>query len=374
MYDLLVTPIDEHNESIVILIKKYKFNKVIVLVNDNCKDILKENIIRVSNENNSEVEFIKSKIDDVSLLNKLKEKYNNILLNLTGGERIQSLNLLNFSINNKIESIYIDILGKKKYIFGKNNEKVNEHLLDLNIEDMIKASGNEILEDSSDLIKERYILDIAKIIYENIELWNKYKKRLYDINIFSHFYGDTKKVVINQKLLEKDEIELLEKVLKWAVNKKLIEVKREFDKTIVSFKDKYLKGFIFKIGTWLEVLTEYVVKSIDVVDQVKSGVVFTWNKNDENLKNELDVVAIKDSNIVVISCKDSEKYNEIALNELKVYSERIGGDKSKKILVATKPPIKESIMDRAKEMGINIIILDKDLNKFKEDLEKAINN
>ena len=374
MYDLLVTPIDEHNDSIVILIKKYKFNKVIVLVNDNCKDILKENIIRVSNENNSEVEFIKSKIDDVSLLNKLKEKYNNILLNLTGGERIQSLNLLNFSINNKIESIYIDILGKKKYIFGKNNEKVNEHLLDLNIEDMIKASGNEILEDSSDLIKERYILDIAKIIYENIELWNKYKKRLYDINIFSHFYGDTKKVVINQKLLEKDEIELLEKIIKWAVNKKLIEVKREFDKTIVSFKDKYLKGFIFKIGTWLEVLTEYVVKSIDVVDQVKSGVVFTWNKNDENLKNELDVVAIKDSNIVVISCKDSEKYNEIALNELKVYSERIGGDKSKKILVATKPPIKESIMDRAKEMGINIIILDKDLNKFKEDLEKAINN
>lgn len=374
MYDLLVTPIDEHNDSIVILIKKYKFNKVIVLVNDNCKDILKENIIRVSNENNSEVEFIKSKIDDVSLLNKLKENYNNILLNLTGGERIQSLNLLNFSINNKIESIYIDILGKKKYIFGKNNEKVNEHLLDLNIEDMIKASGNEILEDSSDLIKERYILDIAKIIYENIELWNKYKKRLYDINIFSHFYGDTKKVVINQKLLEKDEIELLEKILKWAVNKKLIEVKREFDKTIVSFKDKYLKGFIFKIGTWLEVLTEYVVKSIDVVDQVKSGVVFTWNKNDENLKNELDVVAIKDSNIVVISCKDSEKYNEVALNELKVYSERIGGDKSKKILVATKPPIKESIMDRAKEMGINIIILDKDLNKFKEDLEKAINN
>lgn len=374
MYDLLVTPIDEHNDSIVILIKKYKFNKVIVLVNDNCKDILKENIIRVSNENNSEVEFIKSKIDDVSLLNKLKESYNNILLNLTGGERIQSLNLLNFSINNKIESIYIDILGKKKYIFGKNNEKVNEHLLDLNIEDMIKASGNEILEDSSDLIKERYILDIAKIIYENIELWNKYKKRLYDINIFSHFYGDTKKVVINQKLLEKDEIELLEKIIKWAVNKKLIEVKREFDKTIVSFKDKYLKGFIFKIGTWLEVLTEYVVKSIDVVDQVKSGVVFTWNKNDENLKNELDVVAIKDSNIVVISCKDSEKYNEIALNELKVYSERIGGDKSKKILVATKPPIKESIMDRAKEMGINIIILDKDLNKFKEDLEKAINN
>lgn len=374
MYDLLVTPIDEHNDSIVILIKKYKFNKVIVLVNDNCKDILKENIIRVSNENNSEVEFIKSKIDDVSLLNKLKENYNNILLNLTGGERIQSLSLLNFSINNKIESIYIDILGKKKYIFGKNNEKVNEHLLDLNIEDMIKASGNEILEDSSDLIKERYILDIAKIIYENIELWNKYKKRLYDINIFSHFYGDTKKVVINQKLLEKDEIELLEKILKWAVNKKLIEVKREFDKIIVSFKDKYLKGFIFKIGTWLEVLTEYVVKSIDVVDQVKSGVVFTWNKNDENLKNELDVVAIKDSNIVVISCKDSEKYNEVALNELKVYSERIGGDKSKKILVATKPPIKESIMDRAKEMGINIIILNKDLNKFKEDLEKAINN
>ena len=123
MYDLLVTPIDEHNDSIVILIKKYKFNKVIVLVNDNCKDILKENIIRVSNENNSEVEFIKSKIDDVFLLNKLKENYNNILLNLTGGERIQSLSLLNFSINNKIESIYIDILGKRNIFLAKIMKK-----------------------------------------------------------------------------------------------------------------------------------------------------------------------------------------------------------------------------------------------------------
>ena len=91
------------------------------------------------------------------------------------------------------------------------------------------------------------------------------------------------------------------------------------------------------------------------------------------VKNELDVVAIKDSVLVCISCKDSEKYDEDALNELEVYSKKIGGDNVIKILVATKKPIKKTIFDRAKEMNINLIILDKDINKFKHTLIEAIN-
>ena len=77
--------------------------------------------------------------------------------------------------------------------------------------------------------------------------------------------------------------------------------------------------------------------------------------------------------MICISCKDSAKYDENTLNELKVYSDRIGGENSKKILVATKKPNKSSIIDRAKEMGIHLIILDKDINVFKKTLEAIIN-
>ena len=98
-----------------------------------------------------------------------------------------------------------------------------------------------------------------------------------------------------------------------------------------------------------------------------------WNELHGNIKNELDVVAIKDSVMVCISCKDSAKYDENTLNELKVYSDRIGGENSKKILIATKKPNKSSVIDRAREMGIHLVILDRDINIFKKTLENIIN-
>lgn len=138
------------------------------------------------------------------------------------------------------------------------------------------------------------------------------------------------------------------------------------DNIEVVFKNDYLKGFIFKSGTWLEVLTTLVVQSIEDIDEVKSGLTFYWGDDLKRVRNELDVVAIRDSVLICISCKDSDKYDEDALNELQVYSERLGGRNAIKILVATKQPVKKTVLDRAKEMNINIVILDKNIDIFKK--------
>ncbi|MGL4849526.1 MAG: Card1-like endonuclease domain-containing protein [Clostridium sp.] len=371
MYDILVTPIDKHNDSTIILIKKYKFKKIIILVTEKCNDCIRECIINVAKENGSKLEFFKCGEDDFSIINKLIEN-NEVLLNLTGGERIQALYLLKFALEKKVDSIYIDILGRKKYIFGKNDGKVDEHLIDLNIEEMIHATGHRIISDETNLIKKNYVLEIAKKIHENIDLWDKYKRKIYDPSIFSHYYGDTKRVVVQEEVLNEEEKNLLYKILDYGVEKEIIKKFKEGNELVIEFKDKDIKGFIFKVGTWLEVLTEAVVMSIKSIDEVKSGLVFTWIKDNIELKNELDVVAIRDSSIIVISCKDSEKYEESALNELNVYSERIGGNKVKKILVATKAPHKKNIVERAKEMDIDIVVLEKDINKFREKIKKII--
>ena len=68
----------------------------------------------------------------------------------------------------------------------------------------------------------------------------------------------------------------------------------------------------------------------------------------------------------IVIGKDSDKYDEDALNELQVYSERLGGRNAIKILVATKQPVKKTVLDRAKEMNINIVILDKNIDIFKK--------
>ena len=110
------------------------------------------------------------------------------------------------------------------------------------------------------------------------------------------------------------------------------------------------------------------------MDEAKNGVMFLWNDGNQFVRNELDVVAVKDSVPIFISCKDSDKYNEMALNELNVYATKFGGENSYKILVATKEPIKSPVKTRAKEMGIHLIIFDGNEEKFIKKIKKIINN
>ncbi|MDZ5010384.1 DUF1887 family protein, partial [Clostridium perfringens] len=164
--------------------------------------------------------------------------------------------------------------------------------------------------------------------------------------------------------LNREEIQLLNKIL--SELKKLNGIDYlEIDKNQieVNFKNEYLKSFIFKSGTWLEIATDIIIREIKEMDEVKSGVMFFWNDKSKIVRNEVDVVAVKDSIPICISCKDSDKYNEDALNELDVYSKQIGGDKAYKILVATKNPIKSAVIERAKEMDIDIVIFDGDEEK-----------
>jgi len=142
----------------------------------------------------------------------------------------------------------------------------------------------------------------------------------------------------------------------------------------IKFLNEYIKGFIFKSGTWLEVITKAAINEIQNIDDVKSGVEFLWGYEDGIVKNELDVVAIKDCRLVCISCKDSDKYDEDTLNELLVYSNRIGGKDVIKILVASKPPIKSSLIFRAKEMEINIVVLKDSIEELENELINIIEN
>lgn len=367
----LITVFSDHNESGLILTKKYNFKNIIILELDKDEEKSCSNLKKIYEENSkSKVEIEKCNVDNI--INKFKDKKNKFIINLTLDDTLMALKLLYKCIELHITGVYVDINSKKEYWFKEGLNVLEEEFIDLDLDDIFGLGRNNIISDDSDIHNKKYILDFAKVIYENMDIWHKYKQRLYDNEIFMHDYNDQKIVNINKEKLLDEEKDILIKVLDKF--KELNLVKVEEDKYIkVTFLNDYLKGFIFKSGTWLEVLTESIVREIKSVDDVKSGVVFIWDSFRSNIKNELDVVAIKDSIMICISCKDSAKYDENTLNELKVYSDRIGGENSKKILVATKKPNKSSIIDRAKEMGIHLIILDKDINIFKKTLEAIIN-
>lgn len=374
--NVLVNLLDVHNEANLIAIESIKPKKVIYLISEDLINIYEE--IKKYHENNLlniEIESIKIDSGDIykiqSILDNLFIK--DTIVNVTGEKRINSLILLNTALNNGFNCIYVDVLASKWYNLGEKISEVKSKFNDIYLDDILKISGANMIVDSTDLSKRKDIINITKKIYSNLDIWYKYKQRLYDNSIFIHDYKDNKKIIIDLRLLNKTELCILDRCLEYLLNKNEIIYKNENDTIIVEFLNNYLKGFIFKSGTWLEVLTNVVVEEISEIDEVRNGVVFLWDDKENKVKNELDVLAVKDSVLICISCKDSEKYDENALNELAVYSDRLGGKKTRKILVATKPPCKECVMNRAKAMNIDIVVLERNIEKFKKTLIEIIN-
>ena len=353
MIDILISQVDEHNESNILATKELNPEIIYFIKDKSCNnkaDTLKKYYER--NFKNIKLNFFDIKEGDNTALEKLIKNIENknIIVNLTGGKRINSLILLNLCLKNNLKSLYINIKEKILYEFKDNAISIlNKAFEDLEIDDIVKASGGMIVEDASQLYNKKDLIFFSEQISKNISLWHEHKQKLYDSSIFEHDSYNQQRIYIHTNNLSKEENKLLNLIL-----------------------NNYLKAFIFKSGTWLEIETNKLINKIDEIDESKNGVMFLWNDSNEIVRNEVDVVAVKDSVPIFISCKDSDKYNEMALNELNVYAEKFGGDNSYKILVATKAPIKSPVKIRAKEMGINIIIFDGNEEKFLKTIKSII--
>ena len=265
-----------------------------------------------------------------------------------------------------------DILRIRKIPIIKVNDEVYLDLKNNNVK--VSYDFLENIKNKTEVFKNKYIdkINYSCIIANNLETWEKYRVRLTDSNLFIHNPFNPEMLEINTTCLNNDEIILINKCIHFLEINNQITYTQKGDCIEIKFLNEYIKGFIFKSGTWFEIFTKLIIKEIKNIDDVKSGVVFFWSKEKENVKNELDVVAVKDSVLICISCKDSKKYDEVALNELNIYANQLGGANVKKILVATMEPSKSIVINRAKEMGISIVVYNGNRNKFKNDLQNII--
>lgn len=372
--EILINQVDKNNEFNILATRRFNPKEVIFIYKKEDESFLKslKTYYKTYLPNITFKEFMVSEGDIKELNRIISDNNKETLVNLTGGSRINSLGMLDICKNKAIRTVYIDIKNKYLYLFDNKVEIIKEEFEDMELDKIIKASGGEVINDSTKLSSKKDLILLTKGIYKNLEIWHRYKQKLYDSNIFIHYAEEPQVIKINLELLSKEERDILRKVLIYLKEIGGIEYSNENNNIKVFFKNEYLKSFIFKSGTWLEVATNNIINEIKEIDEVRSGVMFLWNDKSKVVRNELDVVAVKDSVVICISCKDSDKYNENALNELDVYSNKIGGKNVYKILVATKEPIKPSVKDRAKEMGINIIIFDGNEEKFKNKIKEVI--
>ncbi|EOU1489283.1 DUF1887 family protein [Clostridium perfringens] len=376
-YDFIITILDEHNESSILLAEKLKPKEIIYLYKKD-EELKVLNSLRqfylnkFPNCNFSDEKLGKDTISSIEeIIKRMKSKNTAICLNQ--GDKKDILIMYTLALKHNIDGFFLDI--PKEELLKLNLESVQCekcNFVDLDVEDIIDSIGASIVVDSTEISEINIIETMTNYIADNLNLWKKYKIRLSDNSVFIHDESNPRSIKIDKELLSREEVMLLDKILNFLEKNSQIKVKELEQCLKVTFQNEFIKGFIFKSGTWLEVLTKNIIEEIKSIDDIKSGLLFLWNDKESRVKNELDVVAIKDSVLICVSCKDSKKYDEVALNELNVYSEQLGGENVIKILVATHPPIKSSISKRAKEMGINLVVFDGNKKSFKEELEKII--
>ncbi|EIL8448200.1 DUF1887 family CARF protein [Clostridium perfringens] len=376
-YDFIITILDEHNESSILLAEKLKPKEIIYLYKKD-EELKVLNSLRqfylnkFPNCNFSDEKLGKDTISSIEeIIKRMKSKNTAICLNQ--GDKKDILIMYTLALKHNIDGFFLDI--PKEELLKLNLESVQCekcNFVDLDVEDIIDSIGASIVVDSTEISEINIIETMTNYIADNLDLWKKYKIRLSDNSVFIHDESNPRSIKIDKELLSREEVVLLDKILNFLEKNGQIKVKELEQCLKVTFQNEFIKGFIFKSGTWLEVLTKNIIEEIKSIDDIKSGLLFLWNDKESRVKNELDVVAIKDSVLICVSCKDSKKYDEVALNELNVYSEQLGGENVIKILVATHPPIKSSISKRAKEMGINLVVFDGNKKAFKEELEKII--
>lgn len=377
----LINLIDEFNDHNIIASLTLNPEKIVFIYEDN-----KEETDKFRNIKN----YLKDKLPDTDVtgvaIDKLNQdkickelgayKGSETIVNISGGSKLMSLVVYKASKKYSMESIFID-LDNEEMLRLTNREiiRLDADFINLEVKDFIASTGGKIISDSTELFSDIKAQQYVDYIVKNYEMWNDLKKIIRDSNIIIH-----NKFMMDTATISLDNLgEYQRRKLKGFLNRlkelNLIHISRvNRNKIIVKFKNIEAKTLLFKTGTWLEVLVYRILREMKEINDVKSGVLFLWDDEVNSVKNEVDVVAICRSRLIYVSCKDTEKYDEDTLNELNVYAEKLGGEDAKKILVATKESYKKSVVRRAEEMGIEIIIFNGNVDSLRKKLNKIIIN
>jgi hypothetical protein len=372
----LVDKFNEHN-----IIASLTLNpENIVFIYENYDEQIKE-LENISN-------YLESKLPNTVISRALidKGKYKNVhkiiskydsketLLNISGGSKIMSLISYEATKNLQMKSIFVDVDDEKIFIVNDDGiEELDVGLKNLGVKDFIDSTGGEIIYDSTGLGNNKKIQKYVKYIIENFDIWDDLKRILKDPKIVIHDKIILDAITVNLYSIDEYHRKRFQGFFDKLRELDLINIAylspSELD---IKFKTLEAKTILFKTGTWLEVLVYNLIKQIKHVSDVKSGVVFLWDDDIRYVKNEVDVVASANSQLIYVSCKDTEKYDENTLNELQVYAGQLGGGEVKKILVATKESEKRSLKLRAEEMGIYVLIFNGDVEELRKKLSNII--
>lgn len=330
-----------------------------------------------------------------------------VFLSLSKTDLQSVLDTMRREVQNEINrggKIYFDVTGGESLIlvaFGMLSDELKKplHMYDIVKDELIELNTGEDVNISEGVAKQQVTLNIDKYIemrggivnhnkhkeihdledreFEGdvLKIWSVAKKYFAQWNIFSHFLRGN---ISSDTHLNVDEP--MDKITK-AVSTTQIgsihrfnqmiddlqqegvlrNVKRADGRYKFQFKNDKVKSCLWQGGSVLEL---YVYRQHKATcDDCRVGVHLDWDgivhqTPGGDVLNEIDVLTLKGNVATFISCKSGRMKDQqslYALYELDTVARRFGGKYAKKMLVTT-TPLNAIYQERAKEMGIELVV------------------
>ena len=245
-------------------------------------------------------------------------------IDITGGSEIMTACGLMAAQEHHLTLTYVDF-----YSGHMLNVLTSERICKtetVTLEEYLKAIGGKYMSSSRHTPEEKdfeRIMDMAQIIFANEKKWDKF---------FAHITrGFSAAGVMEFSLGENVKSESCQFILSEFL-------KRGFAKQIGEDRYRYAseadKEYMTVSGIWLEMYIYIQAKKC--FDEVYMGVDIDWNKRDicESRDNEIDVVIMRNSQPIFISCKMRPVEKE-TVYEIYSMARRLGGDYAKSLIATT---------------------------------------
>ena len=374
-----------------------------------------ENYKKIFKDSEPKIEFgcrsvTRSKLNEiVRVLSELIETYDDCVFDITGGDEmyILALGIVYSRYPEKNIQIHkFNLRNNAIYDCDTDGKTIYRETPKLSIDENIRIFGGEVSYGTVDEDKT-YRWDMNPAFSEEIEqMWSVCKKtgRAWNkqIGVFAAMEeigcksedGVTLVVPLSaiEKYLHEHGGEYVKdaRILSELQQMGLLTRFSDSDASAItaSFKNKQVKKCLTLAGRTLEMKIYLMAKNVSekdgtpVYNDALNGVLIDWDgelhdeqtENFFDTENEIDVLLMHDVVPVFISCKNGKVLTE-ELYKLETVAERFGGPYAKKVLIATalknsKDP--EYIRNRAKDMNIHLIEIDKDTTD--NDLEKTLRN
>jgi hypothetical protein len=327
---------------------------------NNTKNYLKEKMPQIKIEYLSVEDNLEAVYD---VLEKLKQKYGEIAIDITGGSDLELVAIGRFAQEYKIPLFQTDI-KKGGFLCISNCEgvrKFQEERTAYKIEDFVRMHGGKVAGTGH--------IELTTIKQEDIKpvtcLWEEFIKDPSRWNRFVTFIKN-KGANKNPGLDELEETYTFDKkdneyvsMLKRFSEESCNVIQKFYmqgNKITYRFKNMLIRDCLKMEGSCLEIYVFMTALKMKCFDDVKVSTIIDWDGRESGkweVRNEVDVMLSKGTTPVFISCKVG-KIDSKSMAELDMLVRRFGGESAKGIMITADNP-NPSIQNRAKEMDIEII-------------------